>query len=497
MQMSYLVPYVEGQGVYVMDLSMLPLKEAVNLPWSFENESYFGAVISSLLNPIFIPVTFLRLSHVALHKIDALAPLANILEGLDLSYNQIPTVQKECSILSDFTRLQEVNLLGNPCTDDAEYRNKLNSMNRMITTIDGVSLAKLAVFYSVAPSTVVEMAMEITPDDPILSFIIQFLEHFDNDRIPASAQQQQTATTTAQPGTLSSAYTHDAAFSLHYMSRGVTNPDFAPIAMRRNVGILLSALPPSAHDLDTLVIEDCIPVFGGVLRMVQFRVDCYWSAAYRTKYKRTFLLQEKAQKPWDLTILNDQIQLECDWNEYAFIFSNVLSSSGAAGPIPTQLGGGSRRAAATANSRTWNLSQSQQIGGFQNQQQRQNKRGPLNQQGQQQNQSGRNQQNQQNQGGQRGNQRNQGNQGNFQGQVGNQVNFQGQGGNRGNGQNQGGNQGGRGGSQNQRGGGQQSGNQGRLGRNQGGNQNQGQNQQRGGFAGGNRGNRRGGQGGYQ
>ena len=357
-----LATYVEGNESFVMDLSMLPLKEHTRLPWGFDNDSYFGAVVTAMLNPMFIQVTFLKLCHLALTRIDALSPLANILEGLDLSYNQLATVQKDCAILSSFSRLQEVNLVGNPCEDDEDYRNKLNSMNRMITTIDGVSISRLATFFSLAPGTVIETRVVITEEDPIATFLVQFLTYFDSDRQHGGE------------GILTSAYAHDAVFSLHYMARGVVNPDFAPISIRRNVGMLLGRLPPSLHNFESIIVDDVIPIFGKVLRMVQFRVECLWSATHPSKYRRTILLQQHAQKPWDLTILNDQIQMECDANEYAVIFEDFLSTTATGGPINSAFAGqhaaGSIRASAANVTRQWNKPQTAQRGGFQRQQQR-------------------------------------------------------------------------------------------------------------------------------
>ena len=408
-QTNSLASYVEGTQAFVMDLSLLPLKEPL-LPWSFENDNYFGAVVAAILSPIYVPVTFLRLSHLTLTKVDALSPLAGILEGLDLSYNQIKSVERDLSILSTFSRLAEVNLVGNPCSDDADYHNKLNSINRMITTIDGVSMSKLAVFYSLEPAAIVEMQPTFSPEDPVVTFLVAFLTHFDSDR------------QVGKPSIMSSAYSHDAAFSLHYMARGAPNPDFAPISMRRNVGMLLSALPPSHHNLDSLIIEDIVPVFGDALRLVQFSVDCIWSAAHQTKYRRTLLLSKLAQKPWDLTIINDQIQMECDMLEYNFIFSTLLNSASSGGGMNTnfvsQQAAGSIRASAVNVTRQWNQNQGRQKGGFQNQQRTQGQHN-FNSQNQQPQQGGR--QGRQ-QGG--GNQQNQRNQPNHQNQQNQQNSFQ-------------------------------------------------------------------------
>lgn len=409
--------FVSGPDLTVLDLSLLPLKAQNELPWGLDDEAYFSALVSCMLSPRFVRVTFLKLQHLAISSITALKPLENILQGLDLSYNQIANVQRDCTVLSTFTRLEEVNLLGNPCTHDSEYANKLNTINRMIRTIDGQTVTVLAVFQQLPPDILdSEISPAQDPNDPILLFLFKFLSAFDDERLSGD-------------GKLSSAYQHDAAFSLQCMTRGVEHPDFALISVRRNIPSLIRFLPPSLHIMETFALQDWFPLVSGKLMFVQFTIQCTWSASYTITYKRTLILSNQPQKPWDFTILNDQIQAVCDLTEYQAIFEQALLNAPVATPginthmgvpgtstgaptraHPSLIGVGSVRASSVNLTRQWSQNQNSGQNGFrsQNSRQQQQQGNPRNQgQGNQRNQ-GQNQQ--QGNNGRRGGQQNSQNQ---------------------------------------------------------------------------------------
>lgn len=387
---------------------------------------------------------------------------------------------RDCTVLSTFTRLEEVNLLGNPCTHDSEYANKLNTINRMIRTIDGQTVTVLAIFHQLPPDILdTEIAPDQDPNDPIMIFLFKFLTAFDNERL-------------VDDGKLSSAYQHDAAFSLQCMTRGVEHPDFAPISMRRNIPGVIRFLPPSLHNMETFALQDWLPLVPGKLMFVQFTIQCTWSAEHTITYKRTLILSNQPQKPWDFTILNDQIQAVCDLTEYGLIFERALLNAGVAAPganaymgVPgsntgaplrhhrSLIGVGSVRASSVNITRQWSANQNTNQNGFRSQNNR-TRGNPQNQRNQQGNQGGNQQGNQG--GNQQGNQGYGGGNGRRGGPGGGGNNNQrfNQGGNQGNqGGNQGGNQ--RNNSNNQRN--NNNNNQGQGFNNQGGNRQNNQNNQ--------------------
>lgn len=96
---------VTGPDLTVLDLSLLPLQMPNELPWALDSEPYFSALVSCMLSPRFVRVTFLKLQQLAITSITALKPLENILQGLDLSFNQIANVRPNAHSILPLSRL--------------------------------------------------------------------------------------------------------------------------------------------------------------------------------------------------------------------------------------------------------------------------------------------------------------------------------------------------------------------------------------------------------
>lgn len=352
-QSQLLELFVRDEERTTIDLSGLPLKEPELFPWSLHDEpEYLSALVSSLMHPRFLRISFLCMSHVSLTDLGPLYPLKGIIQGLDVSYNQIATVAGNCKVLSSFTRLEEVNLIGNPCSRDINYADKLVALNRSIKTVDGRTLENLAIFQQLEPVVVDELDSPLlVPESEsrsiVLEFVNAFLSSFDADRHTEGAS-------------LDSVYQSDATFSIHYISRGGdVKRDFAPIAMRRNIAGVVRLLPPSSHDLSSVVLQDALELIPGTLTLLQFDAMCHWdtqtpgdggrsarnfaravassadasstpSAAHGIFYKRTLLISSTPVEasPWKFSIVNDQIQTYCDETEYNVIFESALRRIG-------------------------------------------------------------------------------------------------------------------------------------------------------------------------